>query len=103
MNVSFNLANNVYSGRTFRAASKEYHEQIAKQQEKKEITAKTKKAVSECATVVLGASIFYFIMKRNFKINAIKSAEKQISEMAKTPPLSWVPDPGDIRNFRVNL
>lgn len=47
------------------------------------ITAKTKKAISECKYVVLGAGILYFAMKHNIKVNKIKNLEKKAAELAK--------------------
>ena len=52
------------------------------------ITARTKKAVSECKYVVFGLGILYFAMKRNIKINRIKSAEKKLAELAKQKVLT---------------
>ena len=47
------------------------------------MTAKTKKAVSECKYVIFGLCILYFAMKRNIKINKIKAAERKLIELAK--------------------
>lgn len=47
------------------------------------ITAKTKKAISECKYVVLGVGILYFAMKHNVKVNKIKNLEKKAAELAK--------------------
>ncbi len=47
------------------------------------VTAKTKKAVSECKYVILGLCILYFAMKRNIKVNKIKAAERKLIELAK--------------------
>lgn len=47
------------------------------------LTAKTKKAISECKFVALGVGILYFAMKHNVKINKIKTLEKKAAELAK--------------------
>ena len=61
------------------------------------ITAKTKKAVSECKYVVFGLCILYFAMKRNIKINKIKAAERKLAELAKQKVLTPV-----LMNLKVN-
>lgn len=99
MKVSLNLTNNLYQNRTFGTVSKEYQEHAEELRKNKAITAKTKKTVSECATVAVAASVFYFIMKRNFKMNAIKSAEEQMTKLANMPKLNWEPHPGNIVNI----
>lgn len=96
MKVSFNPVNNMYKQPTFSSKLTDYEESRKKAKEDKIITAKTKKVVSECATVAIGATIVYFAMKHNFKINGIKSAQKKVSELAKTPRPNWIVDPGNI-------
>ncbi len=44
--------------------------------------AKVKKAVSECSTIAVAVGILYFAMKRNFKFNRIKNANKKLEEAA---------------------
>lgn len=96
MKISFNPVNNMYSHQTFGSKAKDYEDSIKKIKQDRVITSKTKKVVSECATVALGATIVYFAMKHTFKINGIKSAQKKISELAKTPRPDWIVDPGTV-------
>ena len=44
-------------------------------------TAKTKKAISECAVVCLALGILYFGMKHNFKVNRIKAEGRRLREL----------------------
>lgn len=80
MKVSFNPA---YS---YKTPSFGKNEQISAEKktytDKEIMVAKTKKAVSECATIAVGVGILYFAMKNNFKINKIKNHEKKLRELA---------------------
>lgn len=104
MNISLNNINNAYSYPSFSSRSKDFEKMKEKKKQDQIITAKTKKVVSECATVALGASIVYFAMKHTFKINAIKSVQKKITELAKIPRPDWIIDSGNINilPFKVN-
>ena len=97
MNVSLNTVynyNNVrFSGKAENQKTKEYYSD-------KEIKiAKTKKAVSECATIVVGLGILYFAIKRNFKINRIKNQEKKLKELASFVPPTIKFNPKDADEF----
>lgn len=79
MKVSFNPAYS-YKTQTF---GKNVNDAAPKTYTDKEIkVAKTKKAISECATIAVGVGILYFAMKNNFKINKIKNHEKKLKELA---------------------
>lgn len=87
MNVSLNPCYN-YNKVSFSSLSEyEKHEQEYRNKEIKK--AKTKKAVSECATVAIGLSILYFAMKRKFKYDKIKQQEDKIKKLAnqKSPSI----------------
>lgn len=80
MKVSFNPA---YSYKTQSFGKNENIADVKKTYTDKEIkVAKTKKAISECATIAVGVGILYFAMKNNFKINKIKNHEKKLRELA---------------------
>lgn len=84
MQISLNpYINNNYS---FKAADKKNENQktsVSQPTRDEILTAKTKKAVSECKYVIFGIFIMYFAMKRNFKINRIKAQENKLTELAK--------------------
>lgn len=84
MKISFNPAYN-YKMPSFKEDSKDA-KPVQTYTEKEIRIAKTKKAVSECATIVLGVGILYFAMKRNFKVNRIKNHEKKMKELAGFVP-----------------
>ncbi len=100
MQVSFNtIKNNYYT--SFSAAKKEEKSfpSAAAPSKDEIITAKTKKAVSECKYIALGVSILYFAMKRNFKVNRIKNLENKAIELAKTKaPTAVLINPDLIKN-----
>lgn len=87
MQISFNpsyTANNAMRMNYARSFGNNVEKEPVKTYSEKEIkTAKTKKAVSECATIAVGIGILYFAMKRNFKFNRIKNHEKKMQELAK--------------------
>lgn len=86
MQISFNPVMQNYKSTSFMASKKANSEKLSGYTQPTQdeiITAKTKKAVSECKYVVLGLGILYFAMKRNVKINKIKAAERKIAELAK--------------------
>lgn len=80
MQVSFNPSYN-YNSISF-GKKQEKQEPVKDYTEKEIRIAKTKKAISECATIVVGVGILYFAMKRNFKINKIKSHERKLKEIS---------------------
>lgn len=47
------------------------------------ITARTKKAISECKFVIFALGILYFAMKRNIKVNKIRMEERKLIELSK--------------------
>ncbi len=81
MQVSFN--SNIYNKTSFKAAEQKTSTSRKKYTEKQILTAKTKKAISECVVVTLGVSILYFAFKRKFKIDKairLEEAAKQLKE-----------------------
>ncbi|MBQ4123829.1 hypothetical protein IJD44_08965 [bacterium] len=104
MQVSFTPVNNIYSHQTFGGASKDYINHSKEVEKDKIITAKTKKIASECAVLTLAASILYFAVKRNIKMNAVvdavkKSKGKASETITKNPdafdPSSYI-DPSNV-------
>ncbi|MCD7740331.1 MAG: hypothetical protein LUH11_03175 [Candidatus Gastranaerophilales bacterium] len=95
MKVSLNLLNtNKHTSYTsFSSAKPDEKIPYNSQPSKDEIlTAKTKKAVSECKYIALGICILYFAMKRNFKVNKVKNLAKKAAERAKdVAPIVQVP------------
>lgn len=86
MQIGSNYISNYYNNISFMSRKKanEVKSDIYVKPTKDEIiTAKTKKAISECKYVVFGLVILYFAMKRNIKINKIKAAERKLAELAK--------------------
>lgn len=71
------------------SGSKEYEAARAQSKQNKIITAKTKKVISECATVAAGLAIVYFAMKHNLKVNGIKTTAKKAAEMSRVPAPYW--------------
>ena len=91
MQIGSNYIFNYYNNPSFMASKKadELKSDVYLKPTKDEIvTAKTKKAISECKYVVLGLGILYFAMKRNIKINKIKAAERKLAELAKQKVLT---------------
>lgn len=83
MKVAFNP--NIKYNCSFQKRSEVKNKNLSSSQvpDKHEImTAKTKKAVSECITIVLGVGILYFGTKRCFKINKAKSLSKKLEQLA---------------------
>lgn len=88
MQVSFNPVINNYKTPSFSAlkkAKKKKEEKTSYAPPTKDeiLTAKTKKAVSECKYVVIAAGILYFAMKKNLKINRIINNERRMAQLAK--------------------
>ena len=86
MQIGSNHISNYYNNTSFMSSKKanEVKPDVYVKPTKDEIiTAKTKKAISECKYVVFGLVILYFAMKRNIKINKIKAAERKLAELAK--------------------
>ena len=88
MQVSFNPINNNYKTPSFaalkRSEKKQEEEPSYIPPTRDEIlTAKTKKAVSECKYVVIAIGMLYFAMKKNLKVNKIKNQERKLAELAK--------------------
>lgn len=93
MQVSYNYMNQLYknpSSLSFRKNKENSSDIYVKPTKDEIITAKTKKAISECKYVVFALGILYFAMKRNIKVNKIKAAERKIAELAKQKVLTPV-------------
>ncbi len=91
MQIGSNYTYNYYKNPSFMSLKKadEAKSDVYVKPTKDEIiTAKTKKAISECKYVVLGLGILYFAMKRNIKVNKIKAAERKLAELAKQKVLT---------------
>ncbi len=104
MQLSFNPAINNYKNPSFTAFKRaekkqEVRHSYAPPTKDEIITAKTKKAVSECKYVVLAIGILYFAMKKNIKVNRIKNHERKLAQLAKIP----VPVPELIKVETLNL
>ncbi len=65
--------NNNYSFKSINKKEEETTKAAAQPTKDEIITAKTKKAISECKYIIFGIFIMYFAMKRNFKINKINA------------------------------
>ncbi len=91
MQIGSNYTYNYYKNPSFMSLKKadEAKSDVYVKPTKDEIiTAKTKKAISECKYVVLGLGILYFAMKRNIKVNKIKATERKLAELAKQKVLT---------------
>jgi len=104
MQVSFNPVMNNYKNPSFTALKKAEKKEAIKYSyapptKDEIITAKTKKAVSECKYVVLAIGILYFAMKKNIKVNRIRNHERKLAQLAKIP----VPVPELIKVETLNL
>ena len=84
MQVSFNPAiqnNNTFSASKSNDVSKSLYR--SKPTHDEILSARTKKAISECRMVALGVFILYFAMKRTHKVEQIKDVLKQEVERQK--------------------
>ncbi len=83
MQVSFNPVKQNYYNTSFKSVKNEEDYYYRKPAKDEILTAKTKRAVSECKYIAFAAGIMYFAMKRNFKVEKIKNYERWLSMLAR--------------------